>query len=212
MDTLVETASAVRQELDPDEPMSIISRIRGVMLGLDSMLADASPKVSDILQSAASLTARFDEYAKVDIAEILWQFRQANEDIVRIADNFAELSKRARGIVDRASVAMDQTMNNVTLTSANLRGASAEIRRNPWRLLYQPSDRELRSANILAAAREFAVGAQQLEMAATRLRTADQEILTEEEINALRQELHQSMENFNRAQQELFRELGAGSQ
>lgn len=209
MDAFAETASAMRQELDPDEPMSAISQISDVMLGIDSLLADASPKISDTLQSLSVLLERLDDYARVDLAEILWQLRQSNENLGRTTDNFAQLSERARDIVDRTSVSMNQTMDNVALTSSNLRGASAEIRRNPWRLLYRPDDRELRSANILAAAREFANGAAQLEMAVTRLRTVDTEVIGEEELNRLRQELHESVENFTRLQRELFRELAA---
>ena len=131
MDAFAETASAMRQELDPDEPMSAISQISDVMLGIDSLLADASPKISDTLQSLSVLLERLDDYARVDLAEILWQLRQSNENLGRTTDNFAQLSERARDIVDRTSVSMNQTMDNVALTSSNLRGASAEIRRNP---------------------------------------------------------------------------------
>ena len=46
-------------------------------------------------------------------------------------------------------------------------------------------------------------------MAVTRLRTVDTEVIGEEELNRLRQELHESVENFTRLQRELFRELAA---
>ncbi|HOI55302.1 MAG TPA: hypothetical protein PLP01_08645, partial [Phycisphaerae bacterium] len=65
------------------------------------------------------------------------------------------------------------TFSNMRQTSEQLRAASIEIRRAPWRLLHRPDDRESDTLNIFDATRNYAVAAGDL-----RSTTANLESLT----------------------------------
>ena len=65
---------------------------------------------------------------------------------------------------------IDEMIASLRSTSENLKGASVEIRRSPWRLLYHPSPGEMANLNLYDSARQFAEGANNLSDAATALR------------------------------------------
>ena len=54
---------------------------------------------------------------------------------------------------------LDDTLANVKGMSANLEAAAMEIRRNPWRLLHRPNEKELQRNSVYDAARAFVEGA-----------------------------------------------------
>ena len=60
---------------------------------------------------------------------------------------------------------LKKTSANIRETSAEMKMAMREIRWNPWRLLHNPSDKELRTQNILTAARSFSSGASDIDAA-----------------------------------------------
>ena len=63
---------------------------------------------------------------------------------------------------------------NLKETSDHLKAASKEIRRNPWRLFYQPTVEEAAQANVFDAAREFSEAATHLDDSLTRLQALSQ--------------------------------------
>ncbi len=67
---------------------------------------------------------------------------------------------------------IDSMIESLKTMADNLRGASAEIRRSPWRLLYKPGPDELANLNLFDAAREFARGAADLSDASAALKAA----------------------------------------
>ena len=60
-------------------------------------------------------------------------------------------------------------VDNLKETSDHLKAASKDIRRSPWRLLYQPSVEEADQINVFDAAREFSEAATRLDDAVMRL-------------------------------------------
>ena len=70
--------------------------------------------------------------------------------------NVIPSSRAARLIseVDRLSRIISRIFS-LKSSSDNLKGASAEIRRSPWRLLYHPGPGELDNLELYDAARQF---------------------------------------------------------
>src|SRR5690606_21094860 len=76
---------------------------------------------------------------------------QANEALVDIRDtaaNARELSAAARSVVVSNRSRFDDMIASMKVTADNLKGASAEIRRSPWRLLYKPARGEMANLNL----------------------------------------------------------------
>ena len=54
---------------------------------------------------------------------------------------------------------LEGIISSLKATGDNLKAASEEIRRSPWRLLYKPSDTEMANLNVYDSARAFSDGA-----------------------------------------------------
>ena len=63
-----------------------------------------------------------------------------------------------------------ETLNNIRTSAGQLKLATLEIRRSPWKLLYQPTSEQVAHENLYDAARSFAMGAGDLRAAGEALR------------------------------------------
>ena len=57
-------------------------------------------------------------------------------------------------------------LQDVLVASGEMKLATIEIRRSPWRILYKPSPGELGNENLFAAARDFTIAASEVRVAA----------------------------------------------
>ena len=93
-------------------------------------------------------------------------------------------------------------------TGDNLKFASAEIRRSPWRLLYKPRANEMANLNLFDAARSFAEGANDMSDAATALRDALKDPNAQPEtIQKLVDQLDQSFGKFQTVEDQLWEKV-----
>lgn len=144
-------------------------KVAAALGGVQEIVADAKPKVAKMLLAAQETADAVEGYAKNDVAEILLKLRQANTLILKVTEDFADVSKEARNLVATNRESVDTMIDNLMQVSANLQATAKEVRRNPWRLLYRPSEKETRQQDIHEAARAFSEGATQLDRAATKL-------------------------------------------
>jgi ABC-type transporter Mla subunit MlaD len=129
-------------------------------------------------------------------------------DIAATAENTRELTGAARSVLVRNRARIDSIMATVRTTSENLRGASAEIRRAPWRLLYRPRPGEMANVNLFESARQFAEGAGELHDAARTLRDAlEDPTLEEQELQRMVDHVQQTFQNFHEVEQRLWTEV-----
>jgi ABC-type transporter Mla subunit MlaD len=94
----------------------------------------------------------------------------ALDDIKGTMVHAREFAGSARSIVTQNRGKIEGFVVNLKTTSENLKAASAEVRRSPWRLLYKPGKDELANLNLYDAARQFAEGASDVSDAAISLR------------------------------------------
>jgi len=86
--------------------------------------------------------------------------------------NVKEVSGSLKQVIGGNEGKLEGMIASLKTTGDNLKAASAEIRRSPWRLLYKPAPNEMANLNIYDSARQFAEGANDLNDAATSLRDA----------------------------------------
>jgi ABC-type transporter Mla subunit MlaD len=102
----------------------------------------------------------------------------------------------------------ESMITSLRQTSDNLKNASAEIRRSPWRLLYKPGPDEVANLNVFDAARAFADGADNLNDAAKALRDALNDPKADSaQIHQLLNKLDQSFSGFQEVQTKLEKEV-----
>jgi ABC-type transporter Mla subunit MlaD len=200
-DKLVLAAAGVQGEMDPNRPASILATVSRIFTG-------AEPKVSDALTDVRATAGAIRGYTEKDVRELLAGLHAISGDVGKASSNLADLTEKAKGLVDRNSGSVDEMVQNLVLVSASLKATAAEVRRNPWRLLYKPDEKELNSANIMDAARAFSAGATQIDETVTRLGAIDPKTVSPEELKKLHDGLQEVIEKFTKAQQSLFKELG----
>jgi ABC-type transporter Mla subunit MlaD len=111
---------------------------------------------------------------------------------------------------------LDRTLANVLLAAQQLNQLLGEVKANPWRLLYRPTDKQLGQELIYEASRNFVFGAADLKSAAgamERLLDARGSSLAadDSQLEALRTNLMDSAERYQRAQEQLMELLQMSS-
>ena len=188
MDVLEGSLASIRKELNAGNEAAMMAKlhqtvghlrdiaaqakpkVKSVLDGVDTAIVSAKPKVDKLLDGAGELVDELTRLTKGDIAKIIGQLRKVSDLMVPIVVKVAKLSEGAEGMISANREKIDEIIDNVGHVAANLKSASKEIRRSPWRLLYQPKKGELHSQNIHDAARSFSNGAAQLDQALTRLK------------------------------------------
>lgn len=137
---------------------------RGTMKNLHIATGDFKDKLPGLLDSANRAIDKVQ--ATIDHATA------AMEDIRKAAANTRDLTSHARGVLSGNRSKFDGMIASMKTASDNLKNATAEIRRSPWRLLYKPAPNELENLVLFDSAREFAEGANDLNDAVSALRDA----------------------------------------
>ncbi len=110
---------------------------------------------------------------------------------------------------------IDQIIANVKETSEHLKGASKDIRRQPWRLLYKPTEREQQQLDVFDAAREFTEAAARLDDALQRLERIEQleaegVDVDDSALDDVTEVLRATLERFREAEEHFWERLDAG--
>jgi phospholipid/cholesterol/gamma-HCH transport system substrate-binding protein len=132
----------------------------------------------------------------------------ALNDVKATAANAKDITGSARSVIVGNRSKLDAMIASLKVTGDNLKNASAEIRRSPWRLLYKPKPGEVANLNLYDAARQFAEGANDLDDAAAALRDALQDKNVDEtQIDKLMQHLDETFAKFSEFESQLWKEV-----
>ena len=134
--------------------------------------------------------------------------QQSLKDLEATLANAKEFTGQVRSILTRNRSRIDEMVSSAKTASDNLKFATAEIRRSPWRLLYKPRANEMANLNLFDAARAFAEGANEMSDAATALRDALSDPAAKPElIENLVQQLDKSFGQFKTVEDELWQRV-----
>jgi ABC-type transporter Mla subunit MlaD len=207
----------VERQSDPDVSGSLMAKVRTSATDLTgitgSIRTQTDPNVTDsAMHNLVHTTRNLREFSEEEIADILTKLRDSNTEILKVTRDLSAVTGEVRTTVMVHRDNIDSLIDNMAQVSSNLKAASQEIRRAPWRLLHRPEDRELKSQNIYDAARSFAEGATQLDQAVAKLQglaaDAPEGIRADDPmLQRVREQLQESFQKFNKAEQALWEEL-----
>jgi phospholipid/cholesterol/gamma-HCH transport system substrate-binding protein len=141
--------------------------------------------------------------AKVDTA--VDGVNKAMVDVQATMASAKDLAAGAKAVVVGNKTKLDNMIASLKTTGDNLKAATAEIRRSPWRLLYKPAPNEMANLNLYDAARQFAEGANDLNDSAGALRDAiKNNQTTPEDLKKLMEKVDQSFGNFKQMEDKLW--------
>lgn len=173
---------------------------RTTMAHLSAATGSLQEKLPGILDNIDKVSAKLSK--TVDGALV------AMEDVKATLSSTKDLAANARSILARNRGKIDDMIASLKSTGDNLKGASAEIRRSPWRLLYKPGPGEMANLNLYDAARQFADGASDLNDSATSLRDLlSDSNASPEQIQKLVDRLDQSFGQFQQVEDKLWKSV-----
>jgi len=141
---------------------AVINDFRGLIEESRELLRVNRPRIDDTLSSAQRTMAKFEgEHSQAALDAI--------ERAGKAAKNLADLADEAGDVLTQEKPGILRTLANARLASDQLRLATIEIRRNPWKLLAKPDTKELREELFYDAARVYATAASDLQDAGASL-------------------------------------------
>jgi ABC-type transporter Mla subunit MlaD len=211
-DDVNKLTAGLAAQTDPTTQGTLMAKLHTVADDVGSMASDARPKVAKSLTAIESVATQMDAYTKKDVAELLTSLRDVNTRVLAVASNLQVVSQQAKELVLVNRDKVDESIDNLTQVSADLKATAKEVRRNPWRLLYTPKPGEVNTQNIYDAARNFSNGAEQIDQALGKLlalsKAHPQGVPADDpELAKIRKQLQDSFGNFSKVEQALWNEV-----
>lgn len=228
MDNINEATHLLRDQMDQTRDAALMAKLGRsldtLQSGLQTVVAMLNDNREPLNQTVASIrnTSRILEK---DIAVRIAQQLDTSDAASLMAKIHVSVDRLGRSLADMNAVTgaakdvmvlnkeqLSATLVNFKETSDHLKGAALEIRRNPWRLLYQPTMDEVAEANLFDAARAFSDAATRLDDAVARLQSVQaaagsEAPLHETELVKIRDQLKQTFDNFTKAEAALWEQL-----
>ena len=132
------------------------------LVAVRNLIGDKEAKLRQALDNVHHLTEVARERTMVQVTE-------AMDKATAASANLKLASQELHSFVVSQRPALERTMANARLASDQLKLAAIEVRRSPWRMLYEPDDKEIDSDNLYDAARSFALAASLLDSTAKSL-------------------------------------------
>lgn len=209
---LLHMSEKLRAEADRAKAGSLLLKIHGIADYVTELSENAAEMMKKVRPQAEHIVAKVREYTDRDVATVLANLRTASNRLVEIVGDIQTLTAVAKDSVVLNRDTIDEFVLNMNAMAENLAAAAREIRRNPWRLLQKPKDKEVESENIYDAARAFAEGASRLDgalirLAALRAARPDGVRAGDPELKKILDYLKGTFEKFRAAEDALWREL-----
>ena len=166
------------------------SDFKGTMANLNKITGDVKEKLPGMLTKVEG---------SIDGAN------KALTDVQQTMANAKELSGSLKAVIGKNQGKLEGIIASVKAAGDNLKMASAEIRRSPWRLLYKPEAGEMANLNLYDSARQFAEGANDLNDASQALRDAlNSKTADAQEVQRLVNRLEKSFGQFREVEGKLW--------
>lgn len=207
----LDNVDVASQKLPPllDDGKALVADLRGTTAKVTSLLDTNRPSIDELvvnLRVASGDVKAIVERVRTQMLDrvdaILVQANRGIESYIAVAD-------RLRAEIDALAPPLETALADARLTAQQLKLASIEVRRSPWRLLYRPSEKELENELLYDAARSFALAAGDLQSTAEtvdRVLSKNAELLRTDPAMAdrLRNLLTGSMDRYEQVQKQLF--------
>ena len=182
---LKETAMKLRNVTDHIEKRSTdwLNRVDRMTLSADQTLTTARDLVQD---KDATLRQSVDNVYQVTQTikdKTVVQITDALDQAISAIENFRLTSGHLKTFVVGQRPVLERAMANAKLTTDQLKLAAIEIRRQPWRLLYEPDNQEIQTDNLYDAARSFALAASTLQATSESLQAlSDDQTINQQQV------------------------------
>ncbi|UCD29180.1 MAG: hypothetical protein JSV03_01470 [Planctomycetota bacterium] len=228
LDHISDATRLLRNEMDRDIDLAMVDKVHMTLDALNSSLFTVVEMLEENREPLAATFRHIQATSQILEQQIATRIAQQLDPQVpaslmaKVHVAIDRLGRSLRDINDMTAVGREalvlnkeqisRMIVNLKETSDHLKAAGKDIRRNPWRLLYQPTMKEVAQANIFDAARSFSEAATHLDDVVTRLQAVSdaggpEAILDDQQLAELRDQLKQTFDNFTKAENSLWEQL-----
>jgi len=151
---LVENRPAVKATID---------RVAKLIERNEPAIDEAIEAGRQTLAHTEKITAEVRHEMLADLRRLLGKADEAMTDVKSSMDELEHMTTTQRPVIEKM-------IANLRLASDQFKLAAIEVRRAPWRLLYEPKEKELETENLYDSARSFALAASNLEATASSMK------------------------------------------
>jgi ABC-type transporter Mla subunit MlaD len=154
-----------------------LTSAQGAMGKLDTSMGDVqgllqrnAPKIDTTIANLDSASATANDALKHISAETVPLVDSALRKAESAVDGFGKSIDIVHDLLLQRSPDISEMLSNLRTTASQLKLASMEVRRSPWKILYQPNSEQVAHENLYEAARSFVLAAGDLRAAGESLR------------------------------------------
>lgn len=189
-----------------------VDQAREAIAKVDTILAESRPKLASILDSADSAVRKLD-------TQMVDQVNGALADARRTLDTLTSAASTAAGMIREQAPNIRRALANARLVTDQMKLAAVEIRSQPWRVFYTPSEKENETSVLYDSARSYAQAVSDLRAASESLEatlgslsagtgsSSVAQITDRESIERLNGQLKQAFEKYRDAERALLDRL-----
>jgi hypothetical protein len=137
---------------------------------VQGLLQRNAPKIDTTIANLDSASATANDALKHISAETVPLVDSALRKAESAVDGFGKSIDIVHDLLLQRSPDISEMLSNLRTTASQLKLASMEIRRSPWKILYQPNSDQVAHENLYEAARSFVLAAGDLRAAGESLR------------------------------------------
>ncbi|MFA6043565.1 MAG: hypothetical protein WC718_01150 [Phycisphaerales bacterium] len=167
LDTISANAQAASERLTPmlDHADKVVANADGLVDDARAVIKDNRPGVDAAVKNIESASAKLDR-------ETISLLNDSLKDARAALTSFDTAVTRVSALLTEQKPNIARTLANLRLTSDQLKLTAIEVRSQPWRLLHEPTTKELSSQVLYDATREYAEAASDLRAASDALAAA----------------------------------------
>lgn len=193
-----------------DDAKALIDKAEQPVDQIADLVRTNAPTVETILADAKNASEQVDILVKNLNEEAMPKLLGVLGSAQQSLDNVAAMLGDLRPELARQIPQVRSMLTDLRETASDLKLSMIEIRRNPWRLLYQPTSEVIAHENLYDAARNFTIAAADLKVAGESLQqilASDPQAFADdpELARAIREDLGDQLRRYQEAQQDLFR-------
>ncbi len=134
-----------------DSVQEAVDKLKSASDQMDGMLTENREDVRKAISNVQQVTATVQEDVSVALAS-------AKSALAKLDSATGDV----QAMIAANRLSITSTLTNIRLTSEQLKAATAEIHRAPWRLLHRPDERQSDTLNVYDATRNYANAAAEL--------------------------------------------------
>lgn len=193
-----------------DDAKALVDKARQPVDQLAEVVETNAPRVDAILSQAKDVSEQADLLVRNLNEEAMPKLLGVLDSAKTSLDDVASMLGQLQPEVARQIPQVRTMLADLRQASSELKLSMIEIRRNPWRLLYQPTSEIVAHENLYDAARNFTLAAADLKVAGESLQqilASDPQAFADdpELARSLREDLGDQLRRYEAAQQDLFR-------